>query len=397
MPRDNEPERKRQRKIPLKRSDEPKKMNEVFLIHPRWNGPDIVYKVFLKGDDIYFCKVGGQFYYIKEIESKYNPDTEEDVLLGDKHNFKSGIDQIRAAVIDIKRSRRTGQTPNNGTLTLFIGGRKEKYIIHPYQTAKTVYRFFKDIPGISTELLNKNETINENAPKKYKSSEYKKTEEYKRVGEVTFKLNILGFISGLWIFIYAKPYVLAALINIAIPIIGVFIYTRFKYVEFESKKGSDRPDILYMMLMPSLGLFLASLTRVNLIYTKQLWIDIAIISLTIFVIILLKSEEYKKKKWLIPCIAVIIFVYVHGAFIVSNCAFDNTRPVKYATYITGKYKSAGKTTTYYLTLEPWGPFDEYNDIDVSKALYDKYVTGQQFDVFLMGGRWGFKWVKPAVN
>lgn len=341
--------------------------------------------------------MGGQFYYIKEIESNYNPEAEEDVLLGDKHNFKIGIDQLRAAVVDIKSSRRTGQTPNNGTLTLVMVGRKEKYIIHPYQSAKTVYRFFKDIPGISTELLNKNQAINENAPKKYKTSAYKKTEEYERVGEVTFKLNILGVISGFWMFIYARPYVLGALINIAIPIIGVFIYTRFKYVEFESKKDSDRPDILFMMLMPSIALCLASLTRINLIYTKQLWIDIAIISVTILVIILLKSEEYKKKKWLIPYIAVIIFVYVHGAFIVTNCAFDNTRPQKYTTFIAGKHRDGGKTTTYYLTLEPWGPFDEYNNIDVSKALYDKYVPGQKFDVFLMSGRWGIKWVKPADN
>lgn len=395
MPRDIEPERKKQRKIPLKRNEELKKINEMFLIRPLWNGPDIVYKVFLKGDYIYFCKVGGQFYYIEEIESNYNPEAGEDILLEDKHNFKIGINQLSAAIVDVKSSRRTGQAPNNGTLILVIDGRKGKYIIHPYQSAKTVYRFFKDIPGIPTELLNKNQAINENSPKMYKTSTYKKTEEYKRVGKVTAILNILGVISGLWMIIYPKIYVLAALINIAIPIIGVFIYTRFKYVEFEPKKDSDRPDIFFMILMPSFALWLASLRRINLIYTKQLWIDIAIISVTILVIILLKSEEYKKNKWLIPCIAVIIFIYVHGAFIVTNCAFDNTRPQKYTTYIAGKYKTTGKTTTYYLNLEPWGPFDQEKDIDVSKALYDKYVTGQKFDVFLMGGRWGFKWVKPA--
>ena len=392
-------EGRKQKKVPLSSEEEHKKLKEIFLIRKLWNGTGIVYKVFLKGEYLYFCKVKKTFQN-EGIESKYNPEAEEGILLEDKHNFKLDTRQIITAVINIKKGRWIEQTPSNGTVTLFIGGQKEKYTIHSYQDARTIYNFFRSILGNYAKLLNGKQAAHRNSFKKYKASTYGGYGEYKSVKKKTEILNIIGTISGLWMLFYAKPYVILTLINTVVPLAAVFLYIKYKYVEFATKEVSDIPSIQFATISPSFALSLTAFSMKNLVCKKDLWIYIATISLLIFIIILLMTEEYRKKKRYIPiniiCMILMILMYVYGAFIVTNQAFDTSKPVKYTAYVDGKSETVsyrGGNTTYYLILKPWGPFNEKNYIAVPKYLQDKTRDGQEFNILLMKGRWGIRWVK----
>lgn len=227
--------------------------------------------------------------------------------------------------------------------------------------------------------------------------------EYKKVKKKTEILNGVGVISGLWMIFYPKPFAVLALINTVIPIIAIYLYVTYKYVQLDTDFEKDIPHIFFMTFFPTFALCLTAYDDMrNVIYTKQLWIYISIISIIILIIMLLRTE-YKKKIWHIfneiIILLIIISLYIYGALIVTNCIFDNSKPIKYTTSVVGKfettgYRGAGKTY-YHLNLKPLGLSHEKNHIYVTKYLYNRTVEGQKFNVFLMGGRWGIKWVKPA--
>jgi len=239
--------------------------------------------------------------------------------------------------------------------------------------------------------------------RRYKHSTYIGNDEYKRVKKKTEILNGVGAISGLWMMFYPKPFAALALINTVIPIIAIYLYVKYKYIKLETDFEKDIPHIFFMTFFPTFALVLAAYDDMrNVIYTKQLWIYISIISLIILIIMLLRTE-YKKKIWHIfseiITVFIIIFLYIYGALIVTNCTFDNSKPAKYTTSVVGKFETTGYRgggkTYYQLTLKPLGLSKEKNHIYVPEYLYNRAEEGQKFNVFLMGGRWGIKWVKPA--
>lgn len=87
----------------------------IFLIKGRIVKFDIVYKVVPKGDELYFCKVGGQSYNIKDIEEKYNKGMTMEVFHKDKNNYVENRLHISDIRVDSKASLHS--QVNEGTIT----------------------------------------------------------------------------------------------------------------------------------------------------------------------------------------------------------------------------------------------------------------------------------------
>lgn len=385
---------KRYRKS-AERNNDDKQLDAIFLILPRWIRTDIVYKAIFKDNNIYFCRVGGQFYEIRGIQNKYNARMNEKIFVGDKNNFKVAKHDIVSVVINTKKSMWTGKISNNGTVILSLVDGKEKLIIHPIQNARTVYEFFKSISGIPVELIDKEEKAKESSLKKNTPSVNNRSAGYKMAKRLTNILNNLAFMSAMWMIFYPKPYVVVLIVNLALPIIGIIIYIKFKdYVEFDDEKGRDCPNVGMVVLFPSIFLSFRAIFDFNVIYTGLLWVYLIVITIIILIIILLKSKEYKTKKWLPVIMFIFIFSYVYGGVITTNCVFDYSKPIKYTTYVEDKHKTKGKVTSYYLKVRPWGPYNENNEVDVSKRLYENTEKGDRVRMLLFDGAWGIRWFGP---
>jgi hypothetical protein len=159
------------------------KKNEIkaiYLIKPRGFAPDIVYKVIVRGSDICFCRVGGQFYNIRHSEAEYNKNMSDMVFSRDRKNFSHSVSEVTSLKIRKRRSLWTGKIPNNGIVTILLGTKKEKYIIHSIQTAAAVNDFFSSIPGLVIEF----DATGEDKSDIYRSAAYKKDPEYKKVAQI---------------------------------------------------------------------------------------------------------------------------------------------------------------------------------------------------------------------
>lgn len=100
-----------------------------YVLNTKWFSSDIIYKVFVKKDTIYFAKIGGQKidYYINEDDKYKNENIlSSDFLSKNKCNFKLNANEIREINLIDKRSKWTGPYPNYGKMNVVL---KENKII----------------------------------------------------------------------------------------------------------------------------------------------------------------------------------------------------------------------------------------------------------------------------
>lgn len=129
------------------------KKGAIYLIEPKMFDVDFVFKIIIKNNNIFYCRVGGQFYEVDEISLKYSCEVDENILLSDKSNYKIQLNLIRSISLNRKKSRHTGAIPNNGIVYISIDNEKKvkKYIIHPINEYDEVKVFFEKIQKITIE------------------------------------------------------------------------------------------------------------------------------------------------------------------------------------------------------------------------------------------------------
>jgi hypothetical protein len=59
--------------------------------------------------------------------------------------------------------------------------------------------------------------------------------------------------------------------------------------------------------------------------------------------------------------------------------------------VIDKRISSGKTTSYYLELEPWGPFAEPEEAKISRDEYESVAVGDSVRTALKPGLLNTKW------
>jgi len=78
-------------------------------------------------------------------------------------------------------------------------------------------------------------------------------------------------------------------------------------------------------------------------------------------------------------------MYAFGFLITTNVAFDESEPDFYTAEVIDKHVSSGKTTTYYLKLNEWGPQTEVKDVSVAKEIYNNKEIGDRAIVYFNQG------------
>jgi hypothetical protein len=67
--------------------------------------------------------------------------------------------------------------------------------------------------------------------------------------------------------------------------------------------------------------------------------------------------------------------YSFGLIAAYDTLLDRASVTVYATRVAGKHTKSGKSTTYYLEFDAWGPFDDANDIRVPRRVYRETQLG----------------------
>ena len=91
-------------------------------------------------------------------------------------------------------------------------------------------------------------------------------------------------------------------------------------------------------------------------------------------------------------LALLLVPYAYGAATLANRELDRGVPQQYEAQVLGaRISRGGKSTEYYLTLGPWGPRNEAEDVDVGAGYYQRGSTRKTVCVYLYRGALRVRW------
>jgi hypothetical protein len=90
-------------------------------------------------------------------------------------------------------------------------------------------------------------------------------------------------------------------------------------------------------------------------------------------------------------IAAFCLVYGYGATVEINCLLDHSPAESHTATVDSKRMIRGKTTTYEVSLGPWGPRATPNRLRVNRAEFNAIQPGDEAHISLKRGALGINW------
>ncbi|KLT66549.1 hypothetical protein AB669_05040 [Pedobacter sp. BMA] len=222
-----------------------------------------------------------------------------------------------------------------------------------------------------------------------------RSEKFNQASSVAKTVNIIGGLIGAWTIFFPNPYEIALWCCLAIPLLCIPVIKYYKgLIRIDKRKDSPYPSIFIAFLLPSAAVFLRGLLDYNIFDHTKIWIPMFVIALLMTTVFFIKNAELKSgKKAIGTVIAFILFslAYGFGSIIFLNCYYDRSAPKMFSSKILNKRMSSGKTTSYYLELEPWGERKTAEDVDVSKDFYFEVNENDTVNIYFMKGKLDIPW------
>ena len=203
-------------------------------------------------------------------------------------------------------------------------------------------------------------------------------------------INFIGGCVGVWMWFYPRPYLVSVSIGMTLPLIALgslFVYRGL--IRFDERKNSAYPSIIYGFIAPSGALAIRAIMDYEILSYKDLWITVGVSSILLTVLFLVITKEVKFSKILdyitAFSLAGMIFAYSFGTYVILNCLFDKSTPEVFRTEVIDKEIDSGRSTTYYLKLDPWAPGMQQEKVSVTKDEYVVTDKGDSVDIYLKRG------------
>ena len=195
-----------------------------------------------------------------------------------------------------------------------------------------------------------------------------------------------------WVLFFPYRYALAVSVLAAIPWIAVLIVARSHCMfRIDQKRNDPHPSVGIAFMMPGFILALRAIFDIHLIGWRTPLIITLAISAALWLAAWKADESLQRNRATAVLILVLALAYGFGAMALSNALFDRGGATEYAARVLDKYISHGRSTTYRLHLDAWGPQPAPNWVDVSRTFYNATPQGSAVCVYLRRGAWHVPW------
>jgi len=377
----------------------------------RWN-PGPTYKVVMRGDTLYFCRVGGGIGEI-DFDIATNENLAEQELLSHKKSFSLPTRDITRVEISTKLSMLTGNIPNNGTVSIHVGEQKHNLIVHPINDYEMVEAFFKSVTHapvtVEIDKHTKALQLEEQALKSYAEHSPEKLEKLRVLKRLCRTLNIAGWVYGCWALIVMYPQMPLTIIGLLLPSFAFALYFRNRDIitlsALSQNKQFKHLHLAGALMAPAIGLTVLALDY-NVFHTVYLWVTVVVTTIVLTVMVLVLSDEHKRNKWLRVYTPIMIACFVYGAIITTNALFDQAPHPSPANHqftqlermrvSTGEWSDRFNFTLDVIDHE--GNMDvqltpDNFRISVRRRTYDVAVESDVVRLCVMPGLWGLPWVR----
>ena len=235
--------------------------------------------------------------------------------------------------------------------------------------------------------------------KTYGNTQWERDQNIRKTKQLTLTLNSLSWAAAAWYLFIPRPYELATAINIILPFIGMFfLYLNSNKIRILDTENSPYPSLSSTLSIPPMIIMIRALTDFDILEYQNAWIYTAIATPIVLLILARGSksdfdtEESKSGKILTYSFsAIIIGLFIFFGSLMVNCAFDESKPVKFESTVLEKRVSSGKTTRYLLTISPWESINKEMEVGVTKSQYDSIEENENVIVYQQKGLINIPW------
>ena len=162
------------------------------------------------------------------------------------------------------------------------------------------------------------------------------------------------------------------------------LYTVFK------KKDDPRAELLYALIASSFGLMIRA-RGIHFVSLQSIGVLIA--AIVLMYLAAFYHSFFDSVSFMRTFFALLLFgmLYGYGVVAAADAVGDGSSSSRFAVHVTGKHYTTGRSRSFYLELEPWGPMKRGNSIGVSKTVYDKTEPGDEVCLELRRGRLNAAW------
>jgi hypothetical protein len=201
---------------------------------------------------------------------------------------------------------------------------------------------------------------------------------------------------------FPKPYEIAFIAVVSMPIIGCFInrldakssiLSLFRIKE--DRKGQNDYVLAGFIKYPVLSILFRILYQFELENNYSLLLPGTITFCIIMTILGLshKMGVPSDLNYLSIYFPILFFVgiYSYSATFGINCIFDKSKPTIYETKVIEKDISISKGKHYYITVKPWGNLEESRKLSVSLTEYENAEVGKSIEIAVADGLLKMSW------
>jgi hypothetical protein len=205
-------------------------------------------------------------------------------------------------------------------------------------------------------------------------------------------LNVIGWPLCLWGWIYPRPYPLAMLALVVLPLVAIVLVVRSNGLyEIAGIRGDRRPSLVGLFLC-GMVLFIRALEDIRLLQWPFLVVPAIVGGSALTLVALTRDRRMREGSWALVWLIAILYSY--GAIAEANTLFDSSKPEIFQANVVGKRSYGGGLHTdlwYYLRLDRWGQSSVANDVHLPFALYRSVSIGQRVCVSVYPGALKIRW------
>jgi len=193
-------------------------------------------------------------------------------------------------------------------------------------------------------------------------------------------------------FLYFDWYYLA--LFCCVPLSLLLLLRHKGLVQVAAGKGSTLPSIFMIPLFALIVQMIGS-GKMHIVQYSRVWPLAIGIAVALTAMLWLCSHYFnKRRKAYIVTAVMMALIFIgngYGFVVTTNAVLDKADHEYYETIVTDKYIRKGKSTSYYLTLEPWAHQPKSKRESVSRNLYEAVDINDRVGIYYHHGAFNIPW------
>ncbi len=202
-------------------------------------------------------------------------------------------------------------------------------------------------------------------------------------------LCVLGVAAAVLAFLQTRPFFLVSIVVLwLLPVVAIFLLYRspLLYAVFK-QKADPRAELIFPISISAFGLLfaLSAGDSAHIADFHKLLTSGAIVFLCLAAALLRPALNSPSRIGSLIALLLFAGLYSIGFVHTADTVPDRSIAQPYQAQVMRRYETHGRSTSYYLSLAPWGPMTNGNSVEVSYHIYHSTNVGDTVCIGLHPG------------